>query len=70
MKTYIIQETEKLIRYTTVQANSKAEALRIAEDGDQTMCEFDDNRIGGGVTYKVTKTGLEYCPDWSRGGTA
>ena len=53
MKTYIIQETETLIRYTTVQASSKAEALRFAEDGDQTMCEFGDDRIGGGVTYKA-----------------
>jgi len=53
MKTYIIQETEKLIRYTTVQASSKAEALRFAEDGDLTMCDIGGNIIGGGVTYKA-----------------
>lgn len=61
MKTYIIQETEKLIRYTTVQANSKAEALRFAEDGDLTRCDFGGNIIGGGVAYKITTEGLEYC---------
>jgi hypothetical protein len=51
LKTYTVKESQTLHRYTTVEANSKAEALRLVDDG---YVDFPDDIRSDNATYKVT----------------
>tara|TARA_R110000824_G_C14724593_1_gene625535 strand:+ start:127 stop:324 length:198 start_codon:yes stop_codon:yes gene_type:complete len=61
MNTYTVRQSQKIYRYTTVEAKSKAEALKQVEDG---YADFDDVTEQDNATFKVT--GMSVSSDMTR----